>query len=100
MFISIASGILADEMGLGKTVSMLALILANKYTGPPPTLVESACEEDGHTARRIDCVCGEYTPLESDSDDSDEVEVGMYEVPYNMLECSHWYVFRNFLGYP
>jgi E3 ubiquitin-protein ligase SHPRH len=59
-----AGAILADEMGLGKTVELLALILANKYAGPPPDLnrVNTVVRPQ---EERIDCVCGVAGSLDS-----------------------------------
>jgi len=50
---TVSGGILADEMGLGKTVEVLALILANQWTGHDEHLVKQLqqqvqpLEEDG-----------------------------------------------------
>lgn len=70
-------------MGLGKTVEILSLVLAHKYTGPPPILqpLSTTLNSDREFEERIDCVCGAYGPA-----DADKQYDGLW------LQCDEWYV--------
>lgn len=75
----IDAGILADEMGLGKTVSVLALILANRFQGPDPSfLSDGAAGKKARSGKEKKLLQNakkrKRVSIDSDDDDDDGEE--------------------------